>query len=141
MPNCPHGSCNTFVAQPMKTWQMHGAPDRSGMLMEMDVGLYRCPNCGHRFKVVLAKRKVSAKGGVSPQQGYPPYQPYASPPPPIYNYPPPQSQYPYQPMYNAPPPQPAYTSPCPFCGNANPQDFVFCGKCGNRLRDEQTQIY
>jgi exosome complex component RRP4 len=30
---------------------------------------------------------------------------------------------------------------CFGCGIANPQDFEFCGKCGARLRDDNTKIY
>jgi hypothetical protein len=38
-------------------------------------------------------------------------------------------------------PQAQPISNCKSCGNDNPIEYHFCGKCGASLRDEPTRIY
>jgi hypothetical protein len=52
--NCP--KCSVLF-QPKKTWKMAGRPDRNGKRLQLQIGLYKCPNHGS-FRKVLDKRKI-----------------------------------------------------------------------------------
>jgi uncharacterized protein (UPF0212 family) len=53
---CP--SCGADVASPTKKWSMAGRPDKAGKRLRLDIGLFDCPKCHKRFRVVLNKQKV-----------------------------------------------------------------------------------
>lgn len=55
MAKCP--KCGSEVATPKKTWKMAGRPDKAGKRMQLEIGLYGCPN-GHVFREVLSKKKI-----------------------------------------------------------------------------------
>jgi NAD-dependent SIR2 family protein deacetylase len=55
MAKCP--KCGADVAKPKKTWKMAGRPDKMGKRMQLEIGLYECPN-GHSFREVLSKKKI-----------------------------------------------------------------------------------
>ena len=55
MTKCP--KCGADVAKPKKTWKMAGRPDKMGKRMQLEIGLYECPN-GHSFREVLSKKKI-----------------------------------------------------------------------------------
>lgn len=52
---CP--KCGKETAKPKKTWKMAGRPDKAGKRMQLEIGLYECPN-GHVFREVLSKQKI-----------------------------------------------------------------------------------
>ena len=56
MAKCP--KCGADVAQPRKTWEMAGRPDKQGKRLKLKFGLFDCPNCKKAFKITLAKEKV-----------------------------------------------------------------------------------
>jgi len=56
MAKCP--KCGAEVAQPRKTWEMAGRPDKQGKRLKLKVGLFDCPNCKKAFRSVLSKEKV-----------------------------------------------------------------------------------
>jgi len=49
--------CGAVVAKPKKTWKMAGRPDKQGKRMQLEIGLYECPN-NHSFREVLSKKKI-----------------------------------------------------------------------------------
>jgi uncharacterized protein (UPF0212 family) len=53
---CP--SCGADVASPTKKWSMAGRPDKAGKRLRLEIGLFDCPKCSKRFRVVLNKQKV-----------------------------------------------------------------------------------
>ena len=42
MAKCP--KCGTEVPKAKKTWKMAGRPDKAGKRMQLEIGLYECPN-------------------------------------------------------------------------------------------------
>ena len=56
MGKCP--KCGTEVAKPKKSWKMAGRPDKQGKRMQLEIGLFECPNCGATFREVLSKKKI-----------------------------------------------------------------------------------
>jgi predicted RNA-binding Zn-ribbon protein involved in translation (DUF1610 family) len=56
MAKCP--KCGTETPKPKKTWKMAGRPDKAGKRMQLEIGLYECPKCGHVFREVLSKQKI-----------------------------------------------------------------------------------
>jgi hypothetical protein len=53
---CP--KCGTEVSSPKKKWTMAGRPDKSGMRMQLEIGLFDCPKCHKPFRAVLSQKKV-----------------------------------------------------------------------------------
>jgi len=54
---CP--KCGTDVTEPVKTWQLVAPiPDSEGRITITIMGLFQCPNCGHRWRGVVSKLKV-----------------------------------------------------------------------------------
>ena len=41
-----------------KSWKMAGRPDKQGKRMQLEIGLYKCPNCSASFREVLSKQKI-----------------------------------------------------------------------------------
>ena len=56
MGKCP--KCGTEVPKPKKSWKMAGRPDKQGKRMQLEIGLFECPNCGATFREVLSKKKI-----------------------------------------------------------------------------------
>jgi predicted RNA-binding Zn-ribbon protein involved in translation (DUF1610 family) len=56
MAKCPN--CGAEVAEPKKKWTMAGRPDKQGKRLQLEFGLFECPNCKKTFKVMLSKQKV-----------------------------------------------------------------------------------
>jgi len=52
---CP--KCGTEVAEPAKTWNMTGRPDKRGQSLQLQIGLFKCPQHGS-FKTILNKQKL-----------------------------------------------------------------------------------
>jgi len=56
MAKCP--KCSGEVATPRKSWKMAGRPDKMGKRVELEIGLFDCPQCNKSFRTVLSKRKI-----------------------------------------------------------------------------------
>ena len=56
MSKCP--KCGMDVNEPRKTWKMAGRPDKAGKRMQLEIGLFDCPNCKKSFREVLSKKKI-----------------------------------------------------------------------------------
>ncbi|UCF45241.1 MAG: hypothetical protein JSW44_00995 [Candidatus Bathyarchaeota archaeon] len=56
MAKCP--KCGTDNVPLKKSWKMAGRPDKQGKRMQLEIGLYKCPNCGASFREVLSKQKI-----------------------------------------------------------------------------------
>lgn len=67
MAECP--KCETEVANPVKTWSMVGRPSRTGERFKLTIGLYECPRCERKFRVVLGKEKITVKGMIEEIKG------------------------------------------------------------------------
>jgi hypothetical protein len=52
---CP--KCGADNVPLKKSWKMAGRPDKQGKRMQLEIGLYKCPN-GHSFREVLSKQKI-----------------------------------------------------------------------------------
>jgi len=52
---CP--KCGKEVAEPKKTWEMAGRPDKKGERLQLRIGLFECPKHG-TFRTVLGKQKI-----------------------------------------------------------------------------------
>jgi hypothetical protein len=52
---CP--KCGADNVPLKKSWKMAGRPDKQGKRMQLEIGLYQCPN-GHSFREVLSKQKI-----------------------------------------------------------------------------------
>jgi Zn finger protein HypA/HybF involved in hydrogenase expression len=50
--------CGTDVGSPKKRWKMAGRPDKSGKRTQLEIGLFECPKCQSKFRVVLSKQKI-----------------------------------------------------------------------------------
>ena len=50
--------CGMDVNEPRKTWKMAGRPDKAGKRMQLEIGLFDCPNCNKSFREVLSKKKI-----------------------------------------------------------------------------------
>ncbi len=61
---CPE--CGTNVNKPTKTWSMIGRPDKKGQRFKLTLGLFICPKCEKRFRMVVGKEKerITLKGAV-----------------------------------------------------------------------------
>jgi len=60
---CPE--CRTWVvASPVKTWSMIGKPSKTGKRFKLTLGLFQCPKCEKRFRVVLGKEKIAINRGI-----------------------------------------------------------------------------
>ena len=67
MAECP--KCGTEVANPVKTWSMVGRPSRTGERFKLTIGLYECPRCERKFRVVLGKERITVKGVIEEIKG------------------------------------------------------------------------
>lgn len=67
MAECP--KCGTEVANPVKTWSMVGRPSRTGERFKLTIGLYECPRCERKFRVVLRKERITIKGVIEEIKG------------------------------------------------------------------------
>jgi len=54
---CP--KCGVEVAEPRKTWNMAGRPNRKGERLQLHIGLFECPEHGV-FRTVLDKKRIPA---------------------------------------------------------------------------------
>jgi hypothetical protein len=52
---CP--KCEREIAEPKKTWNMTGRPDKEGKRLQLNIGLFECPKHGI-FRAVLNKQKI-----------------------------------------------------------------------------------
>jgi len=50
--------CGTDVTTPRKSWKMAGRPDKMGKRVQLEIGIFDCPNCGSAFRAVLSKQKI-----------------------------------------------------------------------------------
>jgi len=57
MAKCP--KCGLEIPEPKKTWKMAGRPDKKGMKLQLNIGLFQCPKHG-AFRIVLDKQKIQA---------------------------------------------------------------------------------
>ena len=55
MAKCP--KCGTEVPNAKKKWKMAGRPDKMGKKMQLELGIFECPNHGP-FRAVLSKQKI-----------------------------------------------------------------------------------
>ena len=55
---CP--KCGTEVSAPKKTWNLTGRPNKKGQSIQMQIGLFQCPQHG-AFRTVLSKQRIPAK--------------------------------------------------------------------------------
>ena len=67
MAECP--KCGTYVANPLKTWSMVGRPSKTGERFKLTIGLYECPGCERKFRVVLGKERITVKGMIEEIKG------------------------------------------------------------------------
>jgi len=57
---CP--MCGT-KAEPYKTWQLVSPlPDAQGRITITIMGMFECPNCGHKWRGVVSKIKAGGSG-------------------------------------------------------------------------------
>lgn len=59
MVKCP--TCGTQVFELIKSWNMTGRPSKTGERLKLTIGLYDCPKCEKKFRVALAKEKITIK--------------------------------------------------------------------------------
>ena len=52
---CPE--CGTQT-NPVKTWKMAGRPSKTGVRLQLTIGLYKCNNCKKTFRKVVKKEKI-----------------------------------------------------------------------------------
>jgi len=64
---CP--KCGIEVVNPVKTWSMVGRPSKTGERFKLTIGLYECPRCERKFRVVLGKEKITFKGMIEEIKG------------------------------------------------------------------------
>jgi len=58
---CPE--CGTIVSEPYKTWELVAPfPDKKMRITVTIFGMYECPNCGKKFRAVVAKAKMGTEG-------------------------------------------------------------------------------
>ncbi|HDN75721.1 MAG TPA: chromatin protein Cren7 [Acidilobales archaeon] len=63
MVKCP--MCGTEVKNPEKTWQLVAPlPDAEGRITITVMGVFKCPNCGYRWKTKVSTLKVGPEGEV-----------------------------------------------------------------------------
>ena len=64
MPVCP--KCGSEVSNPTKTWSMFGRHIKKDKRFKLTLGLFTCPECEKRFRIVVGKEKerISLKGVV-----------------------------------------------------------------------------
>ncbi|KPV64287.1 MAG: hypothetical protein AOA66_0247 [Candidatus Bathyarchaeota archaeon BA2] len=67
MVECP--KCGIEVVNPVKTWAMVGRPSKTGERFKLTIGLYECPRCERRFRVVLGKERITIKGAIEEIKG------------------------------------------------------------------------
>jgi uncharacterized protein (UPF0212 family) len=54
--NCP--SCGASVETPEKKWALADRPNKIGKRLQLEIGLFECPNCKKPFRAVLSKQKI-----------------------------------------------------------------------------------
>ncbi len=59
MVKCPR--CGTQVFELIKSWTMTGRPSKAGERLKLTIGIYDCPKCEKKFRVALAKEKISIR--------------------------------------------------------------------------------
>ena len=60
---CPR--CGTEVKNPEKTWQLVSPlPDAEGRITITVMGVFKCPNCGYRWRTKISTIKVGPSGEV-----------------------------------------------------------------------------
>jgi len=64
---CPE--CGIEVINPAKTWSMVGRPSKTGERFKLTIGLYECPRCERKFRVVLGKERITVKGVIEEIKG------------------------------------------------------------------------
>jgi len=64
---CP--KCGIEVFNPVKTWPMVGRPSKTGERFKLTIGLYECPNCERKFRVVLGKERITIEGVIGEIKG------------------------------------------------------------------------
>jgi len=64
---CP--KCGTEVANAIKTWSMVGKPSKTGERFKLTIGLYECPRCESKFRVVFGKERITVKGMIEEIKG------------------------------------------------------------------------
>jgi len=69
LPVCPR--CGTEVTTPTKTWSMIGRPIRKAERFKLTLGIFRCLQCGKKFRSVVGKEKerITLKGIVKEIKG------------------------------------------------------------------------
>jgi len=64
---CP--MCGIEVVNPVKTWSMVGRPSKTGEKFKLTIGLYECPKCERKFRVILGKEKITVEGMIEEIKG------------------------------------------------------------------------
>jgi len=64
---CP--KCGIEVVNPIKTWSMIGKPSKAGERFKLTIGLYDCPRCERKFRIVLGKEKITIKSMIEEIKG------------------------------------------------------------------------
>jgi len=64
---CPE--CGTEVPDSLKTWSMVGRPSGKGERFKLTIGLYECPRCERKFRVVVGKERITIKGVIEEIKG------------------------------------------------------------------------
>ncbi len=54
---CP--KCGTQT-NPRKTWKMAGRPSKTGEILQLTIGYYKCPKCNKAFRKAITKEKILA---------------------------------------------------------------------------------
>ena len=67
MAECP--KCGIEVVNPVKTWSMVGKPSKTGERFKLTIGLYECPRCERKFRVVVGKERITIKGVIEEIKG------------------------------------------------------------------------
>ena len=61
--------CGIEVVNPVKIWSMVGRPSKTGEKFKLTIGLYECPRCERKFRVILGKEKITVKGMIEEIKG------------------------------------------------------------------------
>lgn len=64
---CPE--CGTEITAPTKTWSMVGRPSKTGERFKLTLGIFMCPQCERRFRIVIGKERVTIKGMIEGIKG------------------------------------------------------------------------
>jgi len=58
---CP--KCGAEVPEPYKTWELVAPfPDKKMRITVTIMGMFQCPECGHKFRGVVSKIKLGPEG-------------------------------------------------------------------------------